>query len=97
METRLTGIQQTCTGIFLFGLGMFAIIRGYRAWQNPERSWGLGISWYTSLARSMLPAGDKDRIDKFVASPAVVRTFAFMSMIGGGIAVLTVIAMIILG
>ncbi len=96
METSLMQVRLVCTGALFLALGMFAFIRGFQAWRNPENSWGLGISWYISLAKWMLPADERDKLEKQAFSPRIVRALAFMSMMGGGIAILGVIAMIFL-
>jgi len=97
MEARLLEVREVCAEVLLLALGMFAIIRGYQVWRKPENLWGLGMSWYISLAKCMMPANNKEKLDRFTISPQLVRTLALMSMVGGGIAVLGVIVMVLSG
>lgn len=97
MPTNLTNVIQNFLVVVVLGLGVFATIRGVRAWQNPENSWGLGLGWYTAMARWLLPPKDKDRVNKIMSSPAVVRAFAVTTFVLGVFGVVGMIAILILG
>lgn len=75
-----------CQFGILFGLivlGIWAVVRGYQVWQNPNDSRALGLGWYTALVRWITPKKDKSRVDEMMSNPAVVRFFAVSTLLAG--------------
>lgn len=75
-----------CQSGVLFGLivlSIWAMVRGYQVWKNPNDTGALGLNWYTAMIRWMTPKKDKDRVDEMMSSPAVVRFFAVSTLLAG--------------
>ncbi len=67
----------------LIGLSIWAMMRGYQVWKNPNETGALGLGWYTTLVRWMTPKKDKGRVDEMMSNPAVVRFFAVSTLLAG--------------
>mgnify|MGYP003383431526 CR=1 FL=1 len=95
MKQQAIDLSQVCMLVFLFGIGVYAIVQGFRAWQNPDAAEGLGLRWYLSLARRLMPA--RDKTNALSTSPEMVRAFGLITMIFGIMGAMGMILILLFG
>jgi hypothetical protein len=81
---------QICILALLVGVGVYAVLQGYRTWRNPAGPDGLGLRWYLSLGRGASRDGQPP-------SPELLRALGLASMILGLVGVVGIVLILVLG